>query len=360
VVQMEMITEILGIAFILLIIGYGGYIFVKEVLDGKYSDKYNSFDKRLKRSEKETLDKKIKQVIEKLGERNNRFEINPRTKKQLKTDYFDVDVIKTLIDEINEFLEVPFKVVVEREFTEDNKNKNSGQFSVNGYLVKIKLIMNWNSTLEQVIAIACHECTHLFLYSKKIEFKNTLENEIFTDIAAIYLGFNEYIKKGYEVTETRNSFCPEMIETSKIGYISSIEIDYIIKTLKRYRKDMNKKSTDLTRKQDNIINQTMKIQNKLKILTKKLELNYDLINISKNITSNKKIPNNDFELLQENYYLYESGELKNRIEKIKSKMENLNKEDQKEFDTYSQSLIEEIESFENELDILNNILQKIS
>ena len=69
---------------------------------------------------------------------------------------------------------------------------------------------------SEILAVLIHECMHYYLIIvKEIELEDTMQNEYLTDIATLYMGFGEYVNRGY----------------LKVGYLKRNEIRYVRKRL---------------------------------------------------------------------------------------------------------------------------------
>ena len=55
-------------------------------------------------------------------------------------------------------------------------------------------------TMDTVISILAHECTHYLLISNNIKLKETIQNECLTDVTAVILGFGKYMVEGYKIS----------------------------------------------------------------------------------------------------------------------------------------------------------------
>ena len=90
-------------------------------------------------------------------------------------------------------------------------------------------------TLDNLFGILAHEITHHFLHHFNICKSNEKENEIFTDISAIYLGFGHLLYSAYQIisydsdwVEKKDGSSSYISHESKIGYITP---QTIIKTI---------------------------------------------------------------------------------------------------------------------------------
>ena len=109
-----------------------------------------------------------------------------------------------------------------------NGTSAAGMYSENGFVCgRINIIIGPQYDAERIIAVACHECAHHFLYKKRVKLDDINENERLTDIAAVYMGFGSYMKRAYEVKYV-NAY-----QSSKLGYLNSCDLDYAHVIVKR-------------------------------------------------------------------------------------------------------------------------------
>lgn len=89
-------------------------------------------------------------------------------------------------------------------------------------------------SIKQMFAILSHELTHYYLIKKrKVLFQNTQENEIFTEISSIYLGFGFIVLEGYI---PRVEFAGRTITERSVGYLSTHTIKRTILLTAKMRK----------------------------------------------------------------------------------------------------------------------------
>ena len=86
--------------------------------------------------------------------------------------------------------------------------------------VEIKISTKIRYKNKKLWAVLAHEITHKFLYQKEIYFNDTIENEKFTDLTAVYLGFGKLMINSKK-TDHR----------SIMGYLSQHELTFIYKTM---------------------------------------------------------------------------------------------------------------------------------
>ncbi len=91
-------------------------------------------------------------------------------------------------------------------------------------------------TFEQKIAILAHEMSHYYLIKNHgIALDDERENELLTDINAVYVGFGFLLLEGYKPREHifDQTLAGHTVKTTKVGYIDSCDIvNAIIQTAK--------------------------------------------------------------------------------------------------------------------------------
>ena len=78
--------------------------------------------------------------------------------------------------------------------------------------------------------IIAHEMTHAFLFSKGISLNDSKENEVFTDLTAIFIGLGKFLMNGVIVT---NEKCDN--EGLILGYLSPELITYCYNSVCEHR-----------------------------------------------------------------------------------------------------------------------------
>lgn len=78
-----------------------------------------------------------------------------------------------------------------------NEHEPPGKILNMGSEFLMELHMNYDNIMA-VMAVIVHEFSHFYLESNKLALKDVLANEILTDTAAIYLGFQDIMTEGYK------------------------------------------------------------------------------------------------------------------------------------------------------------------
>lgn len=143
----------------------------------------------------------------------------------LKADMSDEETLKELLCDICAHMGINGDFI-RLELWNTPVPDRAGQIATDLAFTTISLEMQPYYTLDSVIAVLAHEATHLHLYYKGIKMKDTWENEVLTDTAAVFCGFGEYIYRGYAV------FQGEMaLSYRKVGYIKQKDVKYIMDVL---------------------------------------------------------------------------------------------------------------------------------
>jgi len=115
-------------------------------------------------------------------------------------------------------------IITYGEQTKDRAGKIDLNKSLN---VFIDISSDLTRTPNGIIATLCHEIAHKFNQVNGYAFSNTYENEIFTDLTAVVLGFGKYMLNGKKTTFNENNF----ERTISIGYLNSKQLSFIYLTV---------------------------------------------------------------------------------------------------------------------------------
>lgn len=161
------------------------------------------------------------------------FSIDEGLKRQLIYSRYDEKYLRTLMKKILEHMQIPINSLT---FRKEYASKRKGLPFVGLYDDKkkeISLYLNCNLSFETVISILAHECTHYFLSLNNLKLKSRIQNEILTDFTTVYLGFGNYLKKGYKEIRYviyENEF-QRLVDSEKVGYVGFKDIEFFIKLL---------------------------------------------------------------------------------------------------------------------------------
>ena len=106
---------------------------------------------------------------------------------------------------------------------EPAQDKPPGQITKveNGYAIEI--YMDPYKNIDALVAVLIHEFCHFYLEQNRVRYDLTRDNEILTDVSAVYFGFGEYMCRGYRLT---GHAVKGVNHWQSVGYIDVQEIKY--------------------------------------------------------------------------------------------------------------------------------------
>ncbi|MBQ7410244.1 MAG: hypothetical protein IJW20_02570 [Clostridia bacterium] len=180
-----------------------------------------------------------KKALDKLNVNYNRkFILNQELERHLRYSRFSEKYVLELLHEILEYMNLD----------KDNINlkinyisskyymKYAGMYSEKvDYSKEKEILINIQNdmSMDTVISILAHECTHYLLLSNNIKIDNRMQNECLTDITAIVLGFGKFMVEGYKISN-RVIYDEEFhrsIKKDRVGYLSYKDVKYAIKNI---------------------------------------------------------------------------------------------------------------------------------
>lgn len=155
----------------------------------------------------------------------------------------DLDALRLLLHAYSGYLElenVPLLEFAEERFDPYSKEGRSNRlypamtlFS-NGRGV-IRLSRYERLSCSEYNALLAHEITHVFMKENCLELQNDDENEVFTDLTAIWLGFGNILLRGYETivwSDTDSIYAKSWKHYSfRIGYVTCQDVALIVSRL---------------------------------------------------------------------------------------------------------------------------------
>lgn len=141
--------------------------------------------------------------------------------QSLQQDREDEEALKELLCDICEHLGMDgsyIKLVIQHSPVTDR----AGEIETDLAFTTIRLEIQKTYQVDTLVAVLAHEATHLKLYYRGVRRKDSWENEILTDTAAVFYGFYDVMYRGYEVRQGENAF-----SYHKVGYISQQDIKFI-------------------------------------------------------------------------------------------------------------------------------------
>lgn len=181
---------------------------------------------------KKDIEKKIEYLREKVGAPLSPFVAADEDLLWIQGDCFNIVAIHSLVSHIMIHLKARF-VKFNIDLCFDSEATHPGEYSSKNGIPTLNFKLNRDYTANQIIAIVCHECTHHFLLSKGIWLQDEYDNEVLTDIAAVYLGFGTYLIDGYRPIEKTVFQSDNYVQRAvvRIGYISSEEIEFTLRRI---------------------------------------------------------------------------------------------------------------------------------
>lgn len=193
----------------------------------------------------EEIEEYIKYSIEKLNEKGIKikkdFMLKPELERKLRYSRFSEKYVLELLNNILDYMEL------DRERVELKVNYISSKYNIdyagayydttNKTNVKqIVINIKNNMTMDTVISVLAHECTHYLLFSNGIKLEDRKRNECLTDITAIIMGYGKFMKEGYKISNQVTYDTEYYINVNKerTGYLSYKDVEYAIKKLKKY------------------------------------------------------------------------------------------------------------------------------
>ena len=126
------------------------------------------------------------------------------------------------------------------QICKDNEKDTKVKENLNDKKEIILYIQN-DMTLNTIISILAHECTHYLLITNKIFLKNRIQNECLTDVTAVIAGFGKYMVEGYKISNKviYDEINHRSIKKNRVGYLSYKDIEYVLKVSKKVSANKN-------------------------------------------------------------------------------------------------------------------------
>jgi hypothetical protein len=179
--------------------------------------------------------------------------------------------------------------------------------------VKVKKSIKHPSAFAVVIA---HELSHVLLYSQDRDYKN---NEFYTDLTVLMLGFRNLYREGREITKTKKERTHNKVirktRTTTYGYLNKNQFNFSIKKIDTILAEKKNKKETLIKK----LNKTKKR------LTSYKRLVYRFNNFFQHLKTNcnTKISQGDINKISKFYYSNFSKNLQEEIEENEEKVNGM-------------------------------------
>lgn len=194
------------------------------------------------------IDDKLRILQDKLGfPPIGKYTIPPEIKAALDTDCLDRRNVLGLANSMMRHMRLPFEVLdlnitIDRSPDRNIKHRPAGEYVYYGVPGRNQIILNLTpeDTAESVAALLSHEMSHHHLYHKWIRISPDLDNEILTDVGAVYFGFAMYMLERYSTSVSRNVSFFELQrlknKPATIGYIDLEQVRYAMRRCDELRR----------------------------------------------------------------------------------------------------------------------------
>lgn len=178
-----------------------------------------------------------KKSLDKLNiDYNRKFILNQDLERHLRYSRFSEKYVLELLNEILEYMGLDKEKINLKVNYISSKYymQYAGMYSEKlEHTDEKQILINIQNdmTMDTVISILAHECTHHLLLSNNIKIENRIQNECLTDITAIVLGFGKFMVEGYKISN-RVIYDEEFhrsIKRDRVGYLSYKDVKYTIK-----------------------------------------------------------------------------------------------------------------------------------
>ena len=188
----------------------------------------------------EVINKYVDIIVKELNKigykkKKEKFKIDQDLERELRFSKLDDKPVTKLFNLIMDFMGLSPKDIDFTIYRASSRRRGiiAGLYNENKHTIKIEI--NTYTTVDNLVSIIAHECSHHFLLSNGIKIEPRDANEVLTDLTAVFLGFGDYFYRGYK-TQRRLVFDGEfrtLIDGDKIGYIAYGDIKYAMKYIDR-------------------------------------------------------------------------------------------------------------------------------
>ena len=136
--------------------------------------------------------------------------------------------------------------------------------SLEGYNIPVRVSENCSKHPKAFTMIMAHELSHILMHSIKHKEK---DNEIYTDLTAMLLGFKNVFRKGRKITETDTSYtATETIKsttTTTYGYLDDSQFRFASRTINSLLQNKRKRKEKMMNKASKLEDLLLEFENKL-------------------------------------------------------------------------------------------------
>jgi len=143
-----------------------------------------------------------------------------------------------------------------------------GTAELQGFPITVKVSHNCKNYPLTFLAIMAHELSHILLHSLWHKEK---DNEIYTDLTAMLLGFSEVMEEGRKIEETRNKGMYTETHVATYGYFSDTQFNFAYNRISEIRKETINLKKELPKKLTTFRKQLSSYKKELFLFSKFLE-----------------------------------------------------------------------------------------
>ena len=200
------------------------------------------------------IDEKLDILQQRLGfPPIGKYTIPENIRQRLNENCLDRNNVLMLINSMMGHMHLPYEeidlnITIDRSADRNVRFKPLGEYVFYGVpgQNQINITLTEEDTADSVAALLSHEMSHHHLYHKWIVIQPELENEIFTDIAAVYFGFAMYMLERYSDSVVKHVSFFEMMsmrnKVQTIGYIDEEQIRYTMRKCDELRRAAREKN----------------------------------------------------------------------------------------------------------------------
>lgn len=172
-------------------------------------------------------------ILEKSSNRIKKYSLFEPLKTNDIIDLIEIQKIVKLLSQHIGYDKLVFTV----SFSEFGQNENTIQ-SLSSFTAGNILLDNNEDVLihisreimnypELVLATLSHEISHKYIHFNNLTFKNIYENEVFTDLTAVFLGFGKLMLNGVNVKKEINLGDIKKTHEKSVGYLNRNQLAFI-------------------------------------------------------------------------------------------------------------------------------------
>lgn len=215
-----------------------------------------------------------------------------------------------------------------------------GTPSFNGLPIDVRVSENCIEYPRVFMAIMAHELSHIVLHSL---FHKNKDNEFYTDLTAMVLGFSDILKYGRKITKVERGFDTTTTHTTTYGYLSDEQFDFAFNKINKLLNKYKRLKKEILRKTENLEANILSCQKTILKFTKYIE------NIDKHY--NKNFTKEDGQRIMLMHQIEFADQFHMMMRECKNKLESFNKI-VKETTFYSDNYFNTIKQSEEELKTL--------